>query len=108
MSKSTTFAEFIRRVATATSGRPRVAGGYGPVMRRVVRVGLREPRLYSQFDCDNICQSVMASSFVRAAAAQFDLERPYELLRLLGGHDPPQVVNSIGNRSQSTSPWPPG
>ncbi len=77
-------------------------------MRRVVRVRLREPRLYSQFDCDNICQSVMASSFVRAAAAQFDLERPYELLRLLGGHDPPQVVNSIGNRSQSTSPWPLG
>jgi hypothetical protein len=32
---------------------------------------------------DDICQSVMASFFVRAAAGQFNLERPDELIRLL-------------------------
>jgi RNA polymerase sigma factor (sigma-70 family) len=84
MSESTTFAEFIRRVRAGDERAAReLLERYGPAMRRVVRVRLREPRLYSRFDCDDICQSVMASFFVRAAAGQFDLERPDELLRLL-------------------------
>ena len=44
---------------------------------------LRDLRLASRFDWTDICQSVMASFFVRAAAGQFDLEQPDQLLRLL-------------------------
>jgi RNA polymerase sigma-70 factor (ECF subfamily) len=53
------------------------------VIRREVRVRLRDPRLYSRFDWMDICQSVMASFFVRAAAGQYELEQPDQLLRLL-------------------------
>ena len=62
-------------------------------MRRVVRVRLREPRLYSRFDCDDICQSAMASFFVRAAASQSNLDRPDELLRLLVAMTPRKLSN---------------
>jgi DNA-directed RNA polymerase specialized sigma24 family protein len=48
-----------------------------------VRLRLRDPRLYSRFDWTDICQSVMASFFIRAAAGQYDLEQPDQLLRLL-------------------------
>jgi RNA polymerase sigma-70 factor (ECF subfamily) len=53
------------------------------VIRCEVRLRLRDPRLYSRFDWTDICQSVMASFFVRAAAGQYDLEQPDQLLRLL-------------------------
>jgi RNA polymerase sigma-70 factor (ECF subfamily) len=84
MSESPTFAEFIRRVRAGDERAAReLLERYGPVMRRVVRVRLRDPGLYSRFDGDDICQSVIASFFVRAAAGQFNLERPDELIRLL-------------------------
>ena len=44
---------------------------------------MRDPRLRTRLDWTDVCQSVMASFFVRAAAGQFDLEQPDELLRLL-------------------------
>ena len=56
---------------------------YEPVIRREVRMRLRDPRLYSRFDWTDICQSVMASFFVRAASGQYDLDQPDQLLRLL-------------------------
>jgi DNA-directed RNA polymerase specialized sigma24 family protein len=56
---------------------------YQPVLRREVRVRLRDPRLYSRFDWRDICQSVMASFFERVAAGQYELEQPDQLQRLL-------------------------
>jgi RNA polymerase sigma-70 factor (ECF subfamily) len=54
-----------------------------PFIRVEVRRRLSDPRLYRAFDSMDICQSVLASFFVRAASGQYDLDRPEQLLRLL-------------------------
>jgi RNA polymerase sigma-70 factor (ECF subfamily) len=56
---------------------------YEPEIRRVIRLRLTDPRLRRVFDSMDICQSVMANFFVRAAGGQFDLDRPEQLLKLL-------------------------
>ncbi len=56
---------------------------YEPEIRRVVRVRLTDRRLHRVLDSMDICQSVMANFFARAALGQFDLEQPDQLLRLL-------------------------
>jgi RNA polymerase sigma-70 factor (ECF subfamily) len=84
MAESSEFAEFIRRIRAGDDQAAReLVERYEPVIRRQVRVRLSDPRLASRFDCADVCQSVMASFFVRAAAGQFDLEQPDQLLRLL-------------------------
>jgi RNA polymerase sigma-70 factor (ECF subfamily) len=84
MSKSTAFPDFIRRIRAGDDQAAReLVERYEPVIRCEVRLRLRDPRLYSRFDWTDICQSVMASFFVRAAAGQYDLEQPDQLLRLL-------------------------
>ncbi len=56
---------------------------YEPAIRRAVRLHLNDQRLRRTFDSMDICQSVLASFFVRAAAGQYDLDRPEQLIRLL-------------------------
>jgi RNA polymerase sigma-70 factor (ECF subfamily) len=56
---------------------------YEPEIRREVRLRLRDSRLRKDFDSMDICQSVMASFFVRASLGQFELNKPEELIRLL-------------------------
>jgi RNA polymerase sigma-70 factor (ECF subfamily) len=58
---------------------------YEPVIRSRIRVWLRmqDARLRRLFDSMDICQSVMAGFFVRAAVGQYDLEQPELLLGLL-------------------------
>jgi RNA polymerase sigma factor (sigma-70 family) len=78
------FAEFIRRVR---AGDERAAAElverYEPAIRRAVRVRLRDPRLRRLIESVDICQSVLATFFVRAALGQYDLENPDQLLKLL-------------------------
>ncbi len=84
MGDGNAFAEFIRRIRAGDDQAAReLVERYEPVIRREVRVRLRDPRLNTRFDWTDVCQSVMASFFVRAAAGQFDLGQPDELLRLL-------------------------
>ena len=84
MSESTTFAEFMGRIRAGDDQAAReLVERYEPVIRREVRLRLRDLRLASRFDWTDICQSVMASFFVRAAAGQYELEQPDQLLRLL-------------------------
>jgi RNA polymerase sigma-70 factor (ECF subfamily) len=56
---------------------------YEPLIRREVRMQLRDRRLCRLFDSMDFCQSVLASFFVRAATGQYDLEEPKDLVRLL-------------------------
>jgi RNA polymerase sigma-70 factor (ECF subfamily) len=56
---------------------------YEPAIRRAARVRLHDTRLNRLLDSMDICQSVMASFFVRAALGQFKLETPDQLLKLL-------------------------
>src|SRR6516225_8631745 len=89
MAESSEFAEFIRRIRAGDDQAAReLVQLYEPVIRREVRLRLRDLRLASRFDWTDICQSVMASFFVRAAAGQYDLEQPDHLLRRLESRDP--------------------
>jgi RNA polymerase sigma-70 factor (ECF subfamily) len=56
---------------------------FEPEIRRAVRIRLTDPRLGRLLDSMDICQSVLANFFMRAAAGQFDLKRPEQLLKLL-------------------------
>ncbi len=49
----------------------------------MVRLQLRDPRLRRILDSMDVCQSVMASFFLRAATGQYDIDRPAQLLALL-------------------------
>ena len=52
-------------------------------IRVAVRTRLSDPALRRQFDSMDICQSVLASFFLRAAAGQYDLNDPGQLVALL-------------------------
>jgi RNA polymerase sigma factor (sigma-70 family) len=84
MSENIDFESFIQRVRAGDEQAAReLVERYEPVIRRVVRMRLRDPRASSRFDWTDICQSVLASFFVRAASGQYDLDQPDQLLRLL-------------------------
>lgn len=68
---------------------------YEPTVRRVARVRLVDARLRRQLDTMDICQSVMASFFVRAALGQYELDTPEQLLRLLSA----MARNKLANQA---------
>ena len=78
------FPDLIRRVRDRD---PDAAGElvrrYEGAVRRVVRIHLRDARLRRVLDSTDICQSVLASFFVRTALGQYELDSPAELLNLL-------------------------
>jgi RNA polymerase sigma-70 factor (ECF subfamily) len=84
MAECTAFPDFVRRIRAGDDQAAReLVERYEPVIRCEVRLRLRDPRLFSRFDWRDVCQSVMASFFVRAAAGEYDLQQPDQLLRLL-------------------------
>jgi RNA polymerase sigma factor (sigma-70 family) len=86
MSTQPAFADFVRRIrAGDTDAAAELVRRYEPAIRLEVRVRLRDPRLRRTFDSMDVCQSVMASFFLRAAAGQYDLDDPSQLIRLLVG-----------------------
>ncbi len=56
---------------------------YEDVIRREVRLRLDDPRMGRLVDSLDICQSVLASFFVKAAVGRDDLEQPGQLIALL-------------------------
>jgi RNA polymerase sigma-70 factor (ECF subfamily) len=84
MSADDPFAELIRRVrAGDADAAAELVRRYEPLIRREVRFRLEDRRLARLFDSGDVCQSVLASFFVRTAAGQFDLDEPGQLSRLL-------------------------
>ncbi|MFQ3592888.1 MAG: sigma-70 family RNA polymerase sigma factor [Gemmataceae bacterium] len=78
------FGELIKRVRQGDDhAAAELVRRYEPVIRRAVRFRLTDPRLRRTCDSMDVCQSVLASFFVRAASGQYDLESPEQLLRLL-------------------------
>jgi RNA polymerase sigma-70 factor (ECF subfamily) len=79
------FQGLIRRVrAGEAKAAAELVRAYEPELRRYAHMRLSDPRLQPVLDSMDVCQSVLANFFVRAAAGQFDLERPEDLLKLLG------------------------
>jgi RNA polymerase sigma-70 factor (ECF subfamily) len=84
MSEDNTFLDLIRRVRAGDGdAAAELVERYAPAVRRAVRMQLRDPRLRRLLDSMDICQSVLASFFCRAASGQYDLDRPEQLSRLL-------------------------
>jgi RNA polymerase sigma-70 factor (ECF subfamily) len=84
MTPEPAFAELLDRVVAGDEqAAAQLVRDFEPVIRREVRVRLRGARARRLFDSLDICQSVLANFFVRAAAGQFDLQGPEDLVKLL-------------------------
>jgi RNA polymerase sigma-70 factor (ECF subfamily) len=84
MADDTTFADFLRRIrAGDEQAAAELVRSYEAAVRLAVRMRLGDARLRRVLDSMDVCQSVLASFFVRAAAGQYDLKRPDQLVRLL-------------------------
>jgi RNA polymerase sigma-70 factor (ECF subfamily) len=84
MSEGEGFAALIERVRAGDErAAEELVRRYEPMVRRAARLRLADPRLSRVLDSMDICQSVMASFFVRAAMGQYELNTPDQLLRLL-------------------------
>jgi RNA polymerase sigma factor (sigma-70 family) len=84
MSDEPAFRDLIQHVrAGDAAAAAELVRRYEPVLRRMVRVRLVDARLRRLFNASDICQSVLASFFVRVALGQYDLQKPDDLLKLL-------------------------
>ena len=84
MSDTPAFAEFLRRIRAGDAhAAEELVRRYEPAIRLAVRTRLTDPALKRQLDSVDVCQSVLASFFVRAAAGQYDLGDPSQLVALL-------------------------
>jgi RNA polymerase sigma factor (sigma-70 family) len=83
-SSSQSFQELIAQVRAGNEqAAAELVQRYEPAIRRAARVRLVDTRLNRLLDSMDICQSVLASFFVRTALGQFELETPDQLLKLL-------------------------
>jgi RNA polymerase sigma-70 factor (ECF subfamily) len=84
MAEQDTSAGFIERIrAGDEQAAIELVRQYEPLIRREVRLRLEDRGLNRLFDSMDVCQSVMASFFVRAAAGEYDLQQPSQLIKLL-------------------------
>ncbi len=84
MPASPEFAELIRRVRDRDQDAAQeLVRRYEGAIRRVVRIRLRDANLRRLLDSTDICQSVLASFFIRTALGQYEVDSPEELLNLL-------------------------
>jgi len=83
MQPDLSFDELIRRVSVGDDqAAAQLVRNFEPVIRRVLRARLSASSR-RDFDSMDICQSVMAGFFFRAASGQFDLKEPGDLVKLL-------------------------
>ena len=84
MAEELSFTDLIERVRSGDeNAAAELVRRYEPAIRVAVRVRLTDPGLRRFLDSMDICQSVLANFFVRAAAGQFDLDKPERLMKLL-------------------------
>lgn len=84
MPPDASFDELIQRVGVGDDqAAAQLVRDFEPIVRRVLRARLRSADSRREFESMDICQSVMANFFVRAAAGQFDLKEPDDLIKLL-------------------------
>jgi RNA polymerase sigma-70 factor (ECF subfamily) len=84
MSDRDQFTSFLSRIRSGDAhAAEELVRRYEPSIRLAVRTRLTDPALRRHFDSVDICQSVLASFFLRAAAGQYDLSDPAQLTALL-------------------------
>lgn len=84
MLPDSSFEELISQVGSGDEqAAARLVREFEPVVRRVARARLRDGRARREIDSMDICQSVLATFFVRVAAGEYDLKEPDDLIKLL-------------------------
>ena len=84
MSEEAKFTDFVRRIrAGDQQAAADLVREYEPLIRREIHFQLEDQRLRRVFDSMDVCQSVLASFFLRTAAGEYELEDPRQLLKLL-------------------------
>jgi RNA polymerase sigma factor (sigma-70 family) len=84
MTEAPAFEDLIRRIRAGDQDAATVlVKHYEPAIRRAVRFRLANSPLGNVLESMDICQSVLASFFIRAASGQYELQTPGQLLRLL-------------------------
>jgi RNA polymerase sigma factor (sigma-70 family) len=84
MSDGLSFQELLQLVRAGDQDAARtLVQRYEPTIRRVVQLRLTDTRLATHLESLDICQSVLASFFVRLRAGQYVIEHPEQLLKLL-------------------------
>lgn len=78
------FTAMMRRVrAGEPAAAKELVDKFESLIRREVRMRLEDQRLRRVLDSMDVCQSVLASFFVRTALGEYDLEDPQQLVKLL-------------------------
>ena len=84
MGSDSTFSDYLARIrAGDEQAAADLVRQFEPLIRREIRLHLDDPGLNRVFDSMDVCQSVLASFFVRTAAGEYDLDRPEQLVGLL-------------------------
>jgi RNA polymerase sigma factor (sigma-70 family) len=84
MTDLATFTVFMRRIrAGDEEAAAALVRHYEPLIRRMVRLQITRQGLRRLFDSMDVCQSVLASFFTRAATGQYELDTPEQLVKLL-------------------------
>ena len=84
MTEAPEFRELIRRVRDRDQDAAQeLVRRYESVIRRVIRIRLRDAGMRRLLDSTDICQSVLASFFIRTALGQYEVDSPAQLLNLL-------------------------
>jgi RNA polymerase sigma factor (sigma-70 family) len=84
MRDNSVFVELLKRVRNGDGeAATELVRTYESAIRVAVRTRLSDPALRRQFDSMDVCQSVLASFFLRAAAGEYDLRDPSQLVALL-------------------------
>ena len=84
MSDAEQFSQLLARLRTGDESAAReLVSKFEPLVRREVRLRLRDRRLGRAFDSMDVAQSVFATFFIRAAAGEYELGGPEDLVRLL-------------------------
>ncbi|MDB5385053.1 MAG: DNA-directed polymerase specialized sigma subunit, sigma24 [Planctomycetaceae bacterium] len=92
------FRDLIQRVRNRDEDAAReLATRYESAIRRVVRIHLRDARMRQVLDSMDVCQSVMASFFVRTALGQYELDSPQQLIHLLTAITRNKLANQVNH-----------
>jgi RNA polymerase sigma-70 factor (ECF subfamily) len=88
------FPDLVRRVrAGDAQACAELVRRYEPAIRLAAHVRLTDPGLRRLLDSADICQSVLANFFLRAAAGELELNTPAQLVRLLKTMAANRVIN---------------
>jgi RNA polymerase sigma-70 factor (ECF subfamily) len=98
MSEEPGFHEFLARVRRGDDqAAAELVRLYEPAIRRAVRLRMRrDARLGRLFDSMDICQSILASFFTRAACGAYDLNSPGDLTKLLARMAQHKLLDQAG------------